>query len=105
WTALRRIRRPIAAIVGGRDEYLDRRPAELLAAFERNAIRAPSFTGIVVPGARDGFQHHEDMLARVIVRSVQTVYHPRHRCSRRTKVWHAARRLCRRSRLPLRSLS
>ena len=79
WTALRRVRLPIAAIVGGRDEYLDRRPAELLAAFERNAIRARSFTGIVVPGARHGFQRHEEILARVIVRWVRTVYHPRHR--------------------------
>src|SRR5712692_10643655 len=31
WAALRRVRVPVAAIVGSRDEYLDRRPAELLA--------------------------------------------------------------------------
>lgn len=72
WAALRRIRLPIAAIVGSRDEYLDRRPAELMDAFERNATRARSFTGVVIPGALHGFQKHEDVLARAIVRWVQS---------------------------------
>jgi alpha-beta hydrolase superfamily lysophospholipase len=72
WAALRRVRMPIAAIVGGRDEYLDRRPAELMEAFERNATRARSFTGIVIPGALHGFQKHEDVLARAIVRWIQS---------------------------------
>jgi alpha-beta hydrolase superfamily lysophospholipase len=71
WTALRRVRLPVAVIVGSRDEYLDRRPAELLAAFEQHATRARSFTGLVIPGARHGFQGHEDVLARAIVRWVQ----------------------------------
>jgi len=71
WAALRRVRPPIAAIVGSRDEYLDRRPAELLEAFKRNATRARSFTGIIMAGARHGFQDHEDVLARAIVAWVQ----------------------------------
>ena len=71
WAALRKVRPPVAAIVGSRDEYLDRRPAELMEAFERNATRARSFTGIVIPGALHGFQKHEDVLARAIVRWVQ----------------------------------
>jgi pimeloyl-ACP methyl ester carboxylesterase len=71
WSAFRRVRVPIAAIVGSRDEYLDRRPAALLEAFARNATRARSFTGIVILGARHGFQGHEDVLARAIVRWVQ----------------------------------
>jgi alpha-beta hydrolase superfamily lysophospholipase len=73
WTALRRVRVPVAVIVGGRDEYLDRRPAELVAAFALNATRAPSFTGIVVPGARHGFRGREVALAREIVRWVRRV--------------------------------
>jgi len=72
WAALRAIRLPIAAIVGSRDEYLDRRPAELMEAFERNATHARSFTGVVIPGALHGFQKHEDVLARAIVRWVQS---------------------------------
>jgi pimeloyl-ACP methyl ester carboxylesterase len=67
WTALRRVRLPIAAIVGSRDEYLDRPAAEVMDAFERNAVRARSFTPIVIPGAGHGFQDHEDVLARAIV--------------------------------------
>jgi acetyl esterase/lipase len=66
WTALGRVRLPIAAIVGSRDEYLDRSAAALIGAFALNATRARSFTGIVIPRARHGFQGHEGDLARAI---------------------------------------
>ena len=64
WTALRSVRLPIAAIVGSRDEYLDRRPEALIDAFRQNASRAPivhrrdrrdaahSFTGHERPAGR-----------------------------------------------------
>ena len=68
WSALRRIRLPLAAVVGSRDEYLDRAPGALIDAFALNATRARSFTGIVIPRARHGFQNHEDDLARAMVR-------------------------------------
>jgi pimeloyl-ACP methyl ester carboxylesterase len=68
WTALRRVRLPIAAIVGSRDEYLDRPPTALIDAFAQNAIRARSFIGIVIPRARHGFQSREHDLARAMVR-------------------------------------
>jgi len=71
WTALGRIRLPVAVIVGSRDEYLDRRPAALVEAFERNATRARSFTGLVIPGAPHGFQKREDVLARSIADWIQ----------------------------------
>jgi len=67
WSALRRVRVPIAAIVGSRDEYLDRRPEELIEAFGRNAVRAPSFTGVVIRGALHGFTGQEGALATAIV--------------------------------------
>jgi pimeloyl-ACP methyl ester carboxylesterase len=67
WTALRRVRLPIAAIIGSRDEFLDRSPEVLLGAFALNAARARSFTGIVIPRARHGFQNHEDALARAML--------------------------------------
>jgi acetyl esterase/lipase len=73
WTALRRVRLPLAVFLGSRDEYLDRRPSEVVNAFERNATRARSFTGIVVPGADHGFAGHEATLARSIVRWVTVV--------------------------------
>ena len=72
WTALRSLRLPMIAIVGDRDEYLDRPPQELLDAFRRNASRARSFTGAVVPGARHGFQGREREVAELVVRWVRT---------------------------------
>jgi pimeloyl-ACP methyl ester carboxylesterase len=73
WAALRRVRVPLAVIVGGRDEYLDRRAGEVVAAFERHATRAPAFTGIVVPRALHGFRGHERVLAGEIVRWARRV--------------------------------
>ncbi|HSE05017.1 MAG TPA: alpha/beta fold hydrolase [Methylomirabilota bacterium] len=73
WPALRRVRVPVAVIIGGGDEYLDRRAAEVVAAFERSAIRAQGFTGIVVPRARHGFRGHEPAVARALVRWARTV--------------------------------
>jgi len=67
------VRLPLAVVLGSRDEYLDRRPSEVVDAFERNAIRARSFTGIVVPGADHGFAGYEATLARSIVRWVTVV--------------------------------
>lgn len=71
WAALRRVRLPIAAVVGSRDAYLDRKPQALLEAFARNATRARSFTGIVIPGAPHGFARHEPALGRAIVSWIQ----------------------------------
>jgi pimeloyl-ACP methyl ester carboxylesterase len=67
WSALRGVHQPIAAIIGGRDEFLDRPAGALLDAFARNAHRARSFTGVVIPRAGHGFQNHEDALARAMV--------------------------------------
>ena len=71
WSALRSARLPVAAIIGSRDEYLDCRPQEVIDAFRRNAVRARPFTGVVLRGARHGFQKRERELADVIVRWVQ----------------------------------
>jgi pimeloyl-ACP methyl ester carboxylesterase len=67
WTGLGRVRMPLAVIVGGADEYLDRRAGELVAAFERNAVGTRSFTGIVIPRADHSFRGHEAPLARAVV--------------------------------------
>ncbi len=72
WRALRRVRVPIAVIVGSRDEYLDRRPQEVIEAFKKNAIRARSLSGIVLRRAPHGFQRHERAVARTIVRWIRT---------------------------------
>src|SRR5206468_632927 len=67
WPAFRSVRLPIAAILGSRDEFLDRPAREVIEAFRRNAVRARSFTGAVVPRARHGFQGHERELADLVV--------------------------------------
>jgi pimeloyl-ACP methyl ester carboxylesterase len=67
WSALRRVRVPTAAILGSRDEFLDRPADEAIDAFRENATRAPSFTGLVVPEALHGFAGHEAALAGAIV--------------------------------------
>jgi acetyl esterase/lipase len=72
WTALRSVRLPIAAIVGSRDEFLDRRAQEVVDALRRNASGAHSFTGAVVPGARHGFQNRERELTDLIVRWIRS---------------------------------
>jgi hypothetical protein len=68
WMALRSVRVPTAVVIGSRDEYLDRRPEEVIEAFRRNAVRARSFTGEVLPGAAHGFQKRECQLAEFLVR-------------------------------------
>jgi pimeloyl-ACP methyl ester carboxylesterase len=72
WPALRSVRVPVAAIVGGRDEYLDRPPPVMLEAFRDNARRAPSFIGVVVPRAGHGFAGHERALAQIVVAWIRT---------------------------------
>jgi len=67
WSALRSVRVPVAVVIGGRDEYLDRRPGELVLAFQRNAVRARAFTGVVVAGARHGFQGREAQATRAVL--------------------------------------
>ena len=68
WSALRSVRVPTAAIIGGRDEYLDRTPEALLEAFRQNATRARSFSGEIVAGAGHSFVGDERALADVLVR-------------------------------------
>jgi pimeloyl-ACP methyl ester carboxylesterase len=72
WTALKRVRAPLAVVLGSRDEFLDRPAAEVVEAFARNATRARSFTGVLVTGAKHGFQGHEDILARSLVGWIRT---------------------------------
>ncbi len=75
WTALRSVRLPVAAIVGSRDEYLDRPAPELIEAFRAKASRTRFFAGIVVPGAGHGFQNYERALADLIVRWIRAPGH------------------------------
>ena len=67
WSALQSVRAPVAALIGGRDEFLDRGPGELIDAFRQHATRTARFTGIVVAGATHGFQGYEKPLATALL--------------------------------------
>ena len=67
WTTLRGVRVPTAAILGDRDEFLDRPAQAVIDAFALNAVRARSFTGIVIPGAAHSFQRREAQLTHAII--------------------------------------
>jgi pimeloyl-ACP methyl ester carboxylesterase len=72
WSALRRVRVPVAAILGSGDEFLDRPADEVIDAFRRNATATPAFTGIIVPRALHGFAGREQALARAILEWIQS---------------------------------
>ncbi|HTO11614.1 MAG TPA: DUF1749 domain-containing protein [Candidatus Binatia bacterium] len=90
WTALRKVRVPLAVVVGSRDEYLDRPSAALVEAFARHATAARSFSGMVIPRARHGFAGHEDSLARALVSWLERRPPARPRAARRRAGGRAA---------------
>jgi acetyl esterase/lipase len=67
WTALRSVRLPLAVVIGGRDEYLDRPARALIDVFRQNAPGARSFAGVVVRGARHGFATRERELTDEVI--------------------------------------
>jgi pimeloyl-ACP methyl ester carboxylesterase len=71
WSALSRVRIPLAVIIGSQDEYLDRKAQEVVDAFREHAVRTRSFAGIIMVGAGHGFQDYEGALAGRIVRWVR----------------------------------
>ena len=77
WSALRRVRVPLAVVIGARDEYLDRPAATLIEAFARQAAAARSFSGIVIPRATHGFAGREEALARALARWIGRLPAPR----------------------------
>jgi pimeloyl-ACP methyl ester carboxylesterase len=76
WSALRRVRVPLAVVIGERDEYLDRPAAALIDAFARQATAARSFSGVVIPRATHGFAGREEELARALVRWIAALPAP-----------------------------
>ena len=75
WKALESIRIPIAVIIGSRDEYLDRTPANYLTAFKHhthiataNTRLTNNFRGIIIKGANHGFHRKEKELTKEIIR-------------------------------------
>lgn len=72
WKELKSVKIPIAVILGSRDQYLDRPAKKLISIFQKNTISTKSFSGIIIKGARHGFQKHERELADIIVNWIKT---------------------------------
>ena len=70
WAALEKIRRPLAVIIGGRDEYLDRPAQKLIDIFRANAPLSKSFSGVIIKDADHGFHGKEKELTREITRFI-----------------------------------
>lgn len=68
WKELKSVKIPLAVVIGSRDKFRDRPAKKLVEVFRANAVRASSFTGIVIPGAPHGFQKREKELTRAVVR-------------------------------------
>ena len=72
WKELKSIRIPVAVIIGSLDEYLDRPAKKLIKIFEKNAISAKSFSGIIIKGANHSFRGKEKELAHNIIKWIKT---------------------------------
>lgn len=73
WKEIRSVRIPLAVIFGSRDEYIDRAAKELLKIFEKNAVHARSFSGIIIKGAGHSFRKKEKELAEAIIKWIRAV--------------------------------
>lgn len=73
WTALGRIRIPIAVMFGQHDQYVDRPTKTLVELFKSKAKQARQFTGMVVPGADHGFKKRQLSVVLHISRWLRTV--------------------------------
>ena len=72
WPTLKKVRPPLAVVIGQRDQYLGHWRAEkLIDVFRKNATGARRFRGIVIPRADHSFTKTGKELARVIVRWVR----------------------------------
>lgn len=67
WKTVGKIRPPILAIIGSRDEHLDRTPQNYIEAFRTHAPSAKNFSGIIIKGARHGFYKKEKELTNAII--------------------------------------
>ena len=67
WKALESVRIPIAIIIGSRDQYLDRTPANYLAAFKHHTPLTKHFHGITITGTNHGFRRREKELAKELI--------------------------------------
>jgi alpha/beta superfamily hydrolase len=71
WKELKSVRQPLAVIVGSRDEYFDRPSEKLVEIFQKNAVSAKAFSGMIIKGANHGFHKKEKEVSKEIIKFIQ----------------------------------
>ncbi|MBI4276314.1 alpha/beta fold hydrolase [Candidatus Uhrbacteria bacterium] len=71
WRAIASIRTPLTVIQGSNDQYLDRDASDVVEAFQKHAIRARQFRGIIIPEADHSFNGKEKELARALLSAIR----------------------------------
>lgn len=67
WSALKKVRVPLAVIIGKKDQYLGKwRAEDLIDVFADKAIAAPEFTGAAIPRSNHSFTKTSKELAEVL---------------------------------------
>lgn len=70
WKELKSVKIPLAVIVGGRDEYLDRPAKNLVKTFSEKAVNTKQFFGAIIKNALHGFQKKEKELSQEIIKFI-----------------------------------
>lgn len=73
WRELGSIRVPVEAIIGSRDQYLDRPAQKIMDIFASRASSTKSFTGVIIKNADHGFRGKETALSRIIGRWIKAL--------------------------------
>ena len=73
WNALESVHIPVTLIIGSRDQYLDRTPAQYIAVFERHAVLTKHLRSIIIKGANHGFHRREKELADEMIKFISVV--------------------------------
>ena len=67
WSALKKVRVPLAIVIGENDQHLGKwRAADLIDVFADKAVATPEFTGAVVPRSNHSFTKTGKELAQVL---------------------------------------
>ncbi|MDP3710546.1 MAG: DUF1749 domain-containing protein [bacterium] len=67
WKELKSVKIPVAVIVGGKDEYLDRPTVKFIEIFAKKAQATERFAGIIIKGADHGFRKKEKEVSEEMI--------------------------------------
>ncbi len=71
WKELKSVKAPVAVVIGGRDQFLDKSAKQFIEVFRQNAKSAKSFSGIIIKGANHGFHKKEKELSQSVIKWIK----------------------------------